>query len=818
MVDSNGPDGSRKPLEVDFAEADASSGVDSTSPAKNADGSKPQFSPLTQRRLDLLARGFTPTPVMGKRPLMDGWQKKKNPTPDEVAAWEGAHPTWRNTGVVTQITPFIDIDILKAEAADSVEALARERFGSCGKILVRIGQAPKRAIPLKAAAPFKKMSVVFDNGEKIEFLGDGQMVVVHGIHPDTGQPYAWRGEVLWEVARNELPEITEDEARQFLDDAAKMLVEQFGYAVKIKRDVNRERHEITESRPPEDPEKVKAILAVIPSDDRDVWFEVCCALVRISRYSPNYDWFALWDEWSARCPEKYDADEVHAKWHDDVANRDYPYSVRTLYYYAKFFNPTWSPPSDTAVAVRLDDFRAYMPLHNYVFMATREHWPAASVNSRIPPLPVLDHNGDPVMDERGRPKKIKANAWLDAHRPVEQMTWAPGEPAVISGRLIEEEGWFDKPGASCLNRYRPPRITLGDRAKARRWVRLVYKVYPRDAKHVIRYFAQRVQRPGEKINHSLVLGGAPGIGKDTIIEPLRQAVGPSNFQEASPNMVLGDFNPFVQGVVLRVNEMRDSGEFDRFQVYERMKTYSAAPPFGLRVNDKYLRHFTVLNCVSPIITANRKESFYLPADDRRHYVAWSTLTAADFTVKFWNDTWAWYLKEGGLSHVAALLATLDLSEFNPFKPPDKTPAFWEIVQTNRVPEDAELIDALEELGNPDAVTIMEITHAALRLGNNDFFHHLRDRRHARALKHRMGESGYASVYNPARASDGRWKVGNRNHVVWTKAELSLRQKHEAVAALIKMAAIDIARVEAELEDRRRDPQGPRGEAPSSIWA
>src|SRR5262249_15608466 len=109
-------------------------------------------SPLTQLRLDLLTRGFTPTPVAGKRPLMDGWQEKTNPTTDEVAAWEHAHPSWRNTGAVTWNTPFIDVDVLKAEAADMVEALARERFGGRGKFLVRIGQAPKRAIPLKAPA------------------------------------------------------------------------------------------------------------------------------------------------------------------------------------------------------------------------------------------------------------------------------------------------------------------------------------------------------------------------------------------------------------------------------------------------------------------------------------------------------------------------------------------------------------------------------------------------------------------------------------------------------------------------------------------
>ena len=60
---------------------------------------------------------------------------------------------------------------------------------------------------------------------------------------------------------------------------------------------------------------------------------------------------------------------------------------------------------------------------------------------------------------------------------------------------------------------------------------------------------------------------------------------------------------------------------------------------------------------------------------------------------------------GGDRHVAAYLAELDISAFDPKAPPPKTPAFWDIVDANRAPEDAELADVLDEMGNPDAVTL-----------------------------------------------------------------------------------------------------------------
>ena len=49
-----------------------------------------------------------------------------------------------------------------------------------------------------------------------------------------------------------------------------------------------------------------------------------------------------------------------------------------------------------------------------------------------------------------------------------------------------------------------------------------------------------------------------------------------------------------------------------------------APPDVLRVNEKHLKEYYVLNCLGLIITTNHQtDGLYLPADDRRHYVAWS---------------------------------------------------------------------------------------------------------------------------------------------------------------------------------------------------
>lgn len=433
-----------------------------------------------------------------------------------------------------------------------------------------------------------------------------------------------------------------------------------------------------------------------------------------------------------------------------------------------------SSPSVAAASegVTLEDFHAYMPMHNYIFVPTGQTWPASSVNAKLPS--VVSSEGEGAArgkDHKGQPMRMTASAWLDRHRAVEQMTWAPGRPAVIRDELVSDGGWVPRPGCACFNLYRPPLIQRGDSRAARPWLDHLSRVYPHDAHHILRWLAQRVQRPDVKINHALVLGGMQGIGKDTILEPVRHAVGPWNVVEVSPVQLLGRFNGFVKSVILRVSEARDLGDVDRYAFYEHTKVYAAAPPDVLRVDEKNLREYAVANVCGMVITTNHKTNgLYLPADDRRHYVAWSDLTKDDFPQSYWTDLYGWYAA-GGHRHVAAYLAELDLATFDPKAPPLKTPAFWEVVDANRAPEDAELEEVLEKLGNPTVTTLKVMADSA----GHEFGRWLRDRRSTRQISHRMDTAGYVSVRNPD-TKDGLWKTEGGRKALYVRRELSPRDR------------------------------------------
>jgi hypothetical protein len=375
---------------------------------------------------------------------------------------------------------------------------------------------------------------------------------------------------------------------------------------------------------------------------------------------------------------------------------------------------------------------------------------------------------------------MSASAWLDQNRAVEQMTWAPGLSMLINDRLISDGGWIERKEVSCFNLYRPPTLILGCADDAKPWLDHVHKVFGDDGKHIIKWLAHRVQHPQDKINHALVLGGAQGIGKDTLLEPVKCAVGPWNFHEVSPKQITGRFNGFLKSVILRVSEARDLGDSNRFDFYDSMKSYTSAPPDVLRVDEKHLREYSVLNCCGVIITTNHKaDGIYLPADDRRHFVAWSALTKKDFTESHWNELWRWYAN-GGFGHVASYLAALELSDFNPKAPPPKTPAFWDIVDASRAPEDAELADVIDKLGCPKATTIGHIATMA----DAEFGIWIRDRKNRRAIPHRLEKCGYVPVRNDA-ADDGLWKINSKRQVIYARSEISIRDRIGAVNELTR---------------------------------
>ena len=189
----------------------------------------------TDLRLRLLANGYEPVPVIGKAPTLTEWQKI--PIDDAaIRSWTPRHG--RSTGGRTKFTSCLDSDISEPEAAAEVDDLVRNWFDGRGILLTRFGRAPRRAFLFRTDIPFeKKVARYLPPGitaadvtdekllPKIEFLCNGQQVVLFGVHPDTKKPYSWhadRDPTI--VPRNDLPAIDDAEADRLLADIYNLLL------------------------------------------------------------------------------------------------------------------------------------------------------------------------------------------------------------------------------------------------------------------------------------------------------------------------------------------------------------------------------------------------------------------------------------------------------------------------------------------------------------------------------------------------------------------------------------------------------------------
>ena len=133
---------------------------------------------------------------------------------------------------------------------------------------------------------------------------------------------------------------------------------------------------------------------------------------------------------------------------------------------------------------------------------------------------------------------------------MHQVTWSPGDPEIIEGRLLNQGGWSERRDIRAYNLYSTTDDRAGRPGPGRPVGRSRAAALPRARGPHHRWFAHRVQRPLEKVNHALLLGGAQGIGKDTILKPVREAVGPWNLCRR-----LADAG---RGPVQRIPEVGDS--------------------------------------------------------------------------------------------------------------------------------------------------------------------------------------------------------------------------------------------------------------------
>lgn len=422
-----------------------------------------------------------------------------------------------------------------------------------------------------------------------------------------------------------------------------------------------------------------------------------------------------------------------------------------------------APPAATG---ELGDLVFHLPSQKVYHRPTGAFWPIGSVDARLPPVAV-------GMDAGGvLPKTVKPSKWLAQHQAVTQHTWFPGMPEIIEGFVLRDGEMVEVPGQRVLNIYRAATPPMGNPADVRPWLDHVAMLYPEHWWQIVRWLAWVAQNPGRKLNYALVLGGGQRIGKDTIIAPLERVVGKWNRSIQSPEYILtSQFTDYLQCRYLLINEMKDTGNGGLFQLYNKLKGIIAAPPTTHMINPKNEAPYVIPNVNATIMTTNYQTGgMYLPADDGRHFVLWSEATRAQIGDRYFDDLWFGWMLKGGHENCAAYLLTVDVSDFNPMQPPEKTRAFWDMVESSQPSEAGDLNDALRAL--PDATfTLAQLAWVASSVcRNEDLSHWLKNKANGTKIKRALNDLGCTKHANPEDQQRGRWYI-NGQYVTMYKRPL-----------------------------------------------
>ena len=106
--------------------------------------------------------------------------------------------------------------IMDEKLADVCARTATEVLGASEN---RVGRAPRRAKLYRTSERVPYQRIAFDGGA-VEILSDGKQLVVHGIHPGTGQPYTWPRGVPRYV---DLPEVSAAQVAAYMAKLAERL-------------------------------------------------------------------------------------------------------------------------------------------------------------------------------------------------------------------------------------------------------------------------------------------------------------------------------------------------------------------------------------------------------------------------------------------------------------------------------------------------------------------------------------------------------------------------------------------------------------------
>lgn len=234
---------------------------------------------------------------------------------------------------------------------------------------------------------------------------------------------------------------------------------------------------------------------------------------------------------------------------------------------------------------------------------------------------------------------------------IEALTYAPGDAKLVPGKALPV---FNKWRPASI---RPMQVSAKD---VKPWLDHVEFVLgsASERDRFVKWSAFIAQCPEEKPNWHFLILSQQGIGKDTMVEPLKAAVGNDNWKEEQIEHLAGTFNVGAETKLIVISEAGQPKSWEAHKVETVLKQVLSRPPDEIWINQKNVPHYKIPNRLAAILFSNEASPVSLDPDQRRLHVL-NCRHIQPKPASYYQGLWDWFNK-GGRQMTAAYLHSYTL--------------------------------------------------------------------------------------------------------------------------------------------------------------
>jgi hypothetical protein len=299
-----------------------------------------------------------------------------------------------------------------------------------------------------------------------------------------------------------------------------------------------------------------------------------------------------------------------------------------------------------------------------------------------------------VVDARGNPKLVPVApaTYLKEHNDYQTAHGLGWLPVPYNKERDDRFLYIENQGRRYANKWRGFALTPV-RGDVKPWLRRLKNLIPckKARKVIIRRMALDIQQPHIKANWQIVIYGGYGAGKDSILRPFQQIFGDS-FKSMDGGSAVGSYDDELIGTkILLVNEVENLGRDSKSNVWLKRNSSSEGAT-TIMLNPKKEAKVLQANVASLYLLSNESDCIKCSPHERRYYVVESSYVplTQEEKIEYFDD----WLAMNGAAALFDFLLRVNTGPVDAFTLPERTEAFYNMVELSRTDWEEHLGDAL----------------------------------------------------------------------------------------------------------------------------